>query len=59
LYAGFEKRRKSHQSDEGRDLGERTAEWKASEERARRLRREEKKVRALNRNGRVDYSIQE
>ena len=58
LYAGFEKRRKSHQSDESRDLGE-SPEWQASEQRGRRLRREEDKVRALNSNGRVDFSIQE
>lgn len=58
LYAGFEKRRRSQQSDEGRDLGE-SAEWAEADERARRLRREEAKVRALNANGRVDFSIQE
>ena len=58
LYAGFQKRRKSHQSDDGRDLGE-SAEWSALEERARKLRAEDRKVRALNANGRVDYSIQE
>ena len=58
LYAGFEKRRKSQQSDEGRDLGESTA-WMEAEDRSKRLRREEAKVRALNNNGRLDYSIQE
>lgn len=58
LYAGFQKRRRSQQSDEARDLGER-AEWAEVDERARRLRREEDKVRALNGNGRVDYSVQE
>ena len=58
LYAGFQKRRKSQQSDEGRDLGP-SPEWEESEERARRLRREEAKVRALNRTGRVDFSVQE
>ena len=58
LFAGFQKRRKSHQSDEGRDLGE-SPEWQEVEERGNRLRREESKVRALNSNGRVDYSIQE
>ena len=54
LYAGFQKRRKSQQSDDGRD-----PEWAEADERARRLRREEDKVRALNANGRVDFSIQE
>ena len=58
LYAGFQKRRRSQQSDEGRDLGE-SPEWAEADERARRLRREEEKVRALNGNGRVDFSIQE
>ncbi|KAL8416038.1 hypothetical protein RB596_006554 [Gaeumannomyces avenae] len=33
--------------------------WQEEEHKARRLRREELKVQALNRNGRVDYSIQE
>ena len=59
LYAGFEKRRRSAQSDGSiRDLGEQ-AEWEESSERAKKLRNEESKVRALNVNGRVDYSIQE
>ena len=58
LYAGFQKHRKSLRSDGDRDLGE-SPEWKESSERARRLRREEAKVRALNSNGRVDFSIQE
>ncbi len=59
LFSGFQKRRKSHQSDaDVRDLGE-SPEWQEIEERAKKLRREEAKVRALNRNGRVDYSIQE
>jgi len=34
-------------------------EWADVDDRARRLRREEAKVRALNANGRVDFSIQE
>ncbi|KAL8975331.1 MAG: hypothetical protein Q9197_000456 [Variospora fuerteventurae] len=58
LYAGFQKRRKSQQSDEARDLGERP-EWQDADARAKRLQREEAKVRALNSNGRVDFSIQE
>lgn len=33
--------------------------WKQEEKKALKLRREEMKVRALNRNGRVDYTIQE
>lgn len=58
LYAGFQKRRKSQQGDEEKDLGS-SPEWQDVEDRARRLRREEAKVRALNSNGRVDFSIQE
>ena len=58
LYAGFQKRRKSIHSDEGRDLGS-SVEWQEAEARAKRLRREEAKVRALNSTGRVDFSIQE
>lgn len=58
LYAGFEKRRKSYQSDETRDLGE-SAAWMDAEERSKRLKREEGKVRALNSSGRVDFSVQE
>ena len=54
LYAGFQKRRKSHQVDSGAD-----EEWADVEERGRKLKREEMKVRAMNQNGRVDFSIQE
>lgn len=59
LYAGFQKRRKSRGSDDGsRDVAQ-ELEWQELEERSRRLKKEEGKVRALNANGRVDYSIQE
>lgn len=59
LYSGFQKRRESQVSDaDKRELGE-NPEWQELEERSRKLRREEAKVRALNSNGRVDYSIQE
>ncbi|KAF2155080.1 DDHD-domain-containing protein [Myriangium duriaei CBS 260.36] len=58
LYAGFQRRRKSVQPDGGRDFGQ-SAEWEEAEKRARKLKQEETKVRALNSNGRVDYSIQE
>ena len=50
LYAGFQKRRKSEVAE---------TDWVEAEEKARKLRREEMKVRALNQNGRVDFSIQE
>ncbi|KAF2478338.1 DDHD-domain-containing protein [Lindgomyces ingoldianus] len=69
LFAGFQKRRKSRENvgdggggskggEEERDM-ERDLEWQDLEERSRKLRKEEAKVRALNANGRVDYSIQE
>lgn len=57
LYAGFESSRRTKQSDGNRDLGE-SSQWAESEQRSKRLRREEAKVRALNSNGRVDFAIQ-
>lgn len=54
LFAGFQKRRKNHQADHPTDY-----DWQEAEEKGNKLRREEAKVRALNQNGRVDYSIQE
>lgn len=64
LSSDFEKRRKSVQSDaETRDLGagaiDGSPEWSESNERGKKLRKEEEKVRRLNTNGRVDYAIQE
>lgn len=56
LYAGFQKRRVSQQSNSPNPLDDGLDE---AEEKSRKLKREEAKVRALNRNGRVDYSIQE
>ncbi|KAI8957653.1 DDHD domain-containing protein [Daldinia sp. FL1419] len=62
LYARFQKKRieehknSASRAEEGQELGE---AWAAEELKAQKLRREEAKVRALNRNGRVDYSIQE
>ena len=58
LYAGFQNRRKSAQFEDAPEFGDHS-EWAEAEERGRKLRREEAKVRALNLNGRVDYSIQE
>lgn len=57
LYSGFQKRRASQQSAEGK--AEQDLEWRDLEDKSRRLRKEEQKVRGLNANGRVDYSIQE
>jgi DDHD domain len=56
LYAGFQKRRSSQQSSSPNPLD---AEFDEAEAKAKKLKREEAKVRALNGNGRVDYSIQE
>ncbi|GAP83143.1 putative ddhd domain-containing protein [Rosellinia necatrix] len=62
LYARFQKKR----VEEHKDSGARAAEgqelseaWAAEELKAQKLRREELKVRALNWNGRIDYTIQE
>ena len=60
LYAGFQKGRKpQHGEEESERDVEKEVEWQELEERSRKLRKEEGKVRALNANGRVDYSIQE
>ncbi len=59
LFAGFQKRRKSQQSEDGSRDVEKDLEWQELEERSRKLKKEEAKVRSLNSNGRVDYSIQE
>jgi hypothetical protein len=52
LYAGYEKARKDDSEIDPDELHE-------AEERGKKLRREEAKVRRLNSNGRVDYAIQE
>lgn len=56
LYAGFQ-RHVNGEQEEGDILG--AGRGQTVEEQARRLKREEQKVRALNANGRVDYAIQE
>lgn len=58
LFSGFQNRRKSAQAEDAQELHE-DSEFAEAEERGRKLRKEEAKVRALNLNGRVDYSIQE
>ncbi|KAJ4310154.1 hypothetical protein N0V94_008579 [Neodidymelliopsis sp. IMI 364377] len=58
LYSGFQKRRQSSTTEDANKV-EKDLEWQELEERSRKLRKEEQKVRALNSNGRVDYSIQE
>lgn len=58
LYSGFQKSRKGSNTEDHSKV-EKDYQWQELEERSRRLRKEEQKVRALNSNGRVDYSIQE
>ena len=58
LYAGFQKRRKSLEN-EGDGESRKHVEQREMDAKAKRLKKEEAKVRALNRNGRVDFSIQE
>lgn len=68
LYAGFEKSRRTRTpgsglSKEAEQSSGHTSddqnEYEEASDRAKKLKREEAKVRALNSNGRVDYSIQE
>nr|XP_036581642.1 DDHD domain-containing protein [Colletotrichum truncatum]KAF6790085.1 DDHD domain-containing protein [Colletotrichum truncatum] len=56
LYSKFQEKRVdlAKSNDDGG-----AADWLEAERKAQKLRREEMKVRALNRNGRVDYSVQE
>lgn len=54
LYEGFQKARRSEATATSRDSNNDDVE-----DRSRKIRNEEAKVRALNSNGRVDYSIQE
>lgn len=57
LYSNFQKNRAGPNKDqETTGTGTGTAD---DDKKARKIRKEEAKVRALNRNGRVDYSIQE
>lgn len=71
LFSRFQKKRVDLAKEEGVE-GSATAaadealaasvsedEWREQEKKALKLRKEELKVRALNRNGRVDYTIQE
>lgn len=59
LYGKFQKARSNAPEDTNFNDAEVREKWTEEENKAARLRREEVKVRALNRNGRVDYSIQE
>ncbi|KAK6355083.1 hypothetical protein TWF696_004207 [Orbilia brochopaga] len=71
LYAGFQKRRYSKVEEGGpgatgegskkvkAEGEEKTEGERRAEEKARRLKVEERKVRALNRTGRIDFAVQE
>lgn len=59
LYAGFQKRRRSQASIKSGTSEPNELVAELEQEKAKRLRKEEAKVRALNSNGRVDYHIQE
>lgn len=61
LYSKFQKGRADMIREEGSGAQDETEreDWLAQENKAARVRKEELKVRALNRNRRVDYSIQE
>ncbi|KAK3342873.1 DDHD domain-containing protein [Neurospora tetraspora] len=61
LFSKFERKRLDmvHAAKEGGSTAAAKEEWVKEEAKAQKLKREEMKVRALNRNGRVDYSIQE
>lgn len=58
LFDGFRKKRIG-QKRGASGASENTLEWLEAEDRTRKLKNEEAKVRALNSNGRVDYSVQE
>ena len=60
LFSHFEKSRAAKAKEEAKESGgDVAARWLREDAKAQRMRREEAKVRALNRNGRVDFSIQE
>ena len=62
LFSKFQKNRvdiAKEKNGSGSDGALSVERWREEEKRAQKLRREEMKIRALNRNGRVDYCIQE
>ncbi|KAH0841565.1 hypothetical protein AYO21_01197 [Fonsecaea monophora] len=59
LYTGFQKLQVATDAADDEAQARTSTEFRQSQERARKLKREEAKVRALNSNGRVDYHIQE
>ncbi|KAK6361398.1 hypothetical protein TWF730_005130 [Orbilia blumenaviensis] len=64
LYAGFQKSRGGKDEGDGSGKGgdgesAKTEAERRLEEKAKRLKTEERKVRALNRTGRIDFAVQE
>lgn len=59
LYEGFQKTKEDEKAGSHGASGNLSLENGAPEDRLRKMRIEDAKVRALNNNGRVDYSIQE
>jgi hypothetical protein len=57
LYSRFQKTRGNLEASGA--AGEATAEQREDDQQAQKMRTEDARVRALNRNGRIDYSIQE
>lgn len=58
LYDGFQKARDDQTSSKS-SIGDNNSEYPDIEERVKKLKVEDDKVRALNANGRVDFSVQE
>lgn len=59
LYDGFQKARSDQASSQSSTSENDPSEHQNTEERVKKIKIEDSKVRALNSNGRVDYSIQE
>ncbi|PLB47011.1 phosphatidic acid-preferring phospholipase A1 [Aspergillus steynii IBT 23096] len=59
LYEGFQRTRKDERQESLNPSGNSSMEDEGPDDRLKKIRTEDAKVRALNNNGRVDYSIQE
>ncbi|KKK23247.1 hypothetical protein AOCH_001193 [Aspergillus ochraceoroseus] len=59
LYEGFQKAKLGRRKEGADSEGDRDIEYQENERRLRKLKLEDEKLRLLNSNGRVDYSIQE
>ena len=58
LYTGFQRHQSGNEQGHHHNVQTRS-EWQQAEMRARQVRAEEAKIKALNANGRVDFNIQE